>query len=73
VVPVVEHDYAFPDLVIHGETGFMTSESDEMSYYASALSRNPQEHRRLAENGREHLQSRLVDLEACWRGWQAVL
>jgi hypothetical protein len=73
VVPIVEHDYGFSELVIHGETGFMTSESDEMSYFASMLAMNPKEHRKIAENGRRHLEKRLVDPESCWRGWQAVL
>src|ERR1022692_718821 len=44
VVPVVERDFAFPELVVHGETGFMGASSDEMSYYASLLAMNPTEH-----------------------------
>lgn len=73
VVPIVEADYAFPELVIHGETGFMASDSDEMSYLASMLAMRPEEHRRVAENGRRHLEESLVDPEACWRGWEEVL
>lgn len=72
VVPIVEHDYAFPELVVHGETGFMTSDSDEMSYYASYLAMNPGEHRRLAENGRRHLEHTLAEPERCWDGWQEI-
>jgi hypothetical protein len=70
VAPIVEHDYAFPELVIHGETGFMTSDSDEMSYHASWLAMNPAEHRRIAENGRDHLRQVIADRETCWRGWE---
>jgi len=73
VVPIVERDYAFPELVTHGETGFMTSDSDEMSYFASVLAMNPDEHRRIAENGRQHLESKLMDPEVCWKGWITVL
>ncbi|HZS41107.1 MAG TPA: glycosyltransferase, partial [Polyangia bacterium] len=73
VVPIVENDYAFPELVVHGETGFATSDSDEMSWYASQLAHSPALHRRLAENGRRHLEERLVDAEQCWRGWLEVL
>lgn len=73
VVPVVEDGYAFPELVIHGETGFMTSDSDEMSYYASMLAMNPCEHRRIAEKGRRYLEETLVQRETCWQGWQQVL
>jgi glycosyltransferase involved in cell wall biosynthesis len=73
VVPIVEADYAFPELIVHGETGFMTSDSDEMSYYASVLAAHPDQHRRMAENGRRHLEENLVDAEQCWRGWLEVL
>jgi hypothetical protein len=73
VVPIVERDYAFPELVVHGETGFMASDSDEMSYYASWLAHHPAEHRRIAENGRRHLETVLVDEERCWVGWAEVL
>jgi glycosyltransferase involved in cell wall biosynthesis len=72
VVPVVENDYAFPELVVHGETGFLASSSDEMSYWASYLAMNPAEHRRIAENGRDHV-AKLVDPEACWKCWEAIL
>ncbi len=48
VVPIVERDFAFPELVVHGETGFMASTSDEMSAYASELARDPDRHRRMA-------------------------
>lgn len=72
VVPVVEHDYAFPELVIQGETGFMGKTSEEMSYYASFLAMNPSEHRRIAENARDHV-ARLMSPEACWEGWKDIL
>jgi glycosyltransferase involved in cell wall biosynthesis len=73
VVPIVERDYAFPDLVVHGETGFLTSDSDEMSYWASWLAMNPSEHRRMARNGRLHLEHTLSDPQACWRRWSDLL
>jgi glycosyltransferase involved in cell wall biosynthesis len=73
VVPIVEDDYAFPELVIDGETGFRTSDSDEMSYLASVLAHDPARHRRMAENGRRHLEETLVDAEACWAAWATVL
>jgi hypothetical protein len=73
VVPVVEHDFAFPELVVHGETGFMGSSSDEMSYYASMLAMNPALHRNVARNARSFLEERLSNAEECWAGWQAIL
>jgi glycosyltransferase involved in cell wall biosynthesis len=73
VVPIVEDDYAFPELVVHGETGFCAKSSDEMSYHASALAHDPERHRTIAENGRRFLEEKLVSAEACWRGWQEIL
>ena len=72
VVPIVENDFAFPELLVHGETGFMSSVSDEMSYYASWLAMNPDAHQQMASNGRHHLHT-LIDAEKCWRGWEAVV
>jgi glycosyltransferase involved in cell wall biosynthesis len=73
VVPVVERDFAFPELVVHGETGYMGATSDEMSYYASMLAMNPEEHRRVARNGRRFLNEKLANAETCWLAWQEVL
>jgi glycosyltransferase involved in cell wall biosynthesis len=73
VVPIVERDYAFPELVVEGETGFMTSDSDEMSYRASWLAFHPAAHRRMAQAGRRRLEEVLVDEEACWAGWRVLL
>lgn len=73
VVPVVEHDFAFPELVVQGETGYMGATSDEMSYYASGLAMDPAQHRRMAENGREYLEKTLSNAEACWAAWEQLL
>jgi glycosyltransferase involved in cell wall biosynthesis len=73
VVPIVENDYAFPELAIDGETAFMTSDSREMSERATELAHDPKKHRRMAENGRAHLVSVINSAENSWRGWEFVL
>ena len=73
VVPIVEADYAFPELIHHGETGFMSSDSDEMSYYASLLAHDPKRHRRMAEAGRRFLEQVISDDQGCWEPWIDVL
>jgi glycosyltransferase involved in cell wall biosynthesis len=72
VVPIVERNYAFPELVVEGETGFMTNDSDEMAAIASYLAHHPEEHRRISSNGPCHLET-LSDPDACWAGWNSVL
>jgi hypothetical protein len=73
VVPIVECDYAFPEIITHGETGFMSSDSDEMSYYASLLAHDPKRHRRMAEAGRCHLDQVISNEQACWEPWAEML
>jgi glycosyltransferase involved in cell wall biosynthesis len=73
VVPIVEHDYGFPEFVIHGETGFMTSDSDEMSWYASLLAHDPVRHRRMSEAGRSYLEETIADGRPCWDPWTKLL
>lgn len=72
VVPIVEDAYAFPELVVHGETGFLARTSDEMSYYASVLAHEPDRHHAMAVAGRRHLEA-LVDPERCAVGWRELL
>jgi hypothetical protein len=59
--------------VVHGETGFLTSVSDEMSYYAGLLAMNPEEHRRLTCNGRRYLEEHLIEPTECWNGGFEIL
>jgi hypothetical protein len=73
VVPIVENDYAFHELVIDGETGFMTSDSAAMSDYATLLAHDSKRHRRMAENGRAHLETVVTSASESWRGWEGVL
>jgi glycosyltransferase involved in cell wall biosynthesis len=73
VVSIVERAFGFPELVIHGETGFMADTSDEMSYYASMLAMNQSVHREMAENARAHLETTLSSRDISWNHWQALL
>jgi hypothetical protein len=73
VVPIVEDDFAFPEIVVHEETGIRTSDGDEMSWWASVLARDPARHRAMAERGRRFLTDQLADENACWRAWREVL
>jgi glycosyltransferase involved in cell wall biosynthesis len=72
VVPIVEENYAFPELVVHGETGFMTNDSDEMSYYASQLAWSREKHQRMARNGRKYLENSIIDENKSWSCWKKL-
>jgi hypothetical protein len=73
VVPIVEDDFAFPESVLHGLTGFRSSDSDEMSYYGTLLAWDPKAHRRMARRGHDFLRSELIDARMSWAGWEHVL
>lgn len=73
VVPVVQRDFAFPELVKHGETGFLASTSAELSEYATWLAHHHDHRLVMAENGREHLDRCLIDAEASLRGIRGVI
>ena len=73
VVPIVEKNYAFPDIVQDGVTGFMCESSDEMSYLASALAFDDGKRRKVATAGRKFLESTIANKDACWKAWERVL
>lgn len=73
-VPViVEDDFAFPNLVIDGITGFRCSTSDEMSYRASQLAFDEGLRKRMAFAGRDFLLMELAEQVGCWRAWARIL
>ncbi|MBP8274787.1 MAG: glycosyltransferase [Acidobacteria bacterium] len=70
---IVEDDYAFPDLVIDGVTGFRCQSSDEMSFRASELAFDEPRRKKMAHAGREFLIGQLAGRDECWQAWQRVL
>lgn len=72
VVPIVEDAFAFPDLVVHGETGFRARSSDEMSHFASLLAFDEKRHERMARAGRDWLEAS-CDPWTCFEPWLDLL
>jgi len=72
-VPFVgSRDFAFPELVVHGETGFLCESSEEMSACASMLARDEPLRERIIRNGYEHLKANMADAEKCWLPWERL-
>jgi hypothetical protein len=69
---IVEDDYAFPDLVIDGETGFRCKSSDEMSFRASQLAFDEARRQKMAAAGREFLIGELSGADKCWSAWEKL-
>jgi glycosyltransferase involved in cell wall biosynthesis len=70
---IVEKDYAFPELIVDGVTGFMCESSDEMSYRASQLAFNEDLRHKIIDNARLFLTSHIVNDELCWAPWKQLL
>jgi len=72
-VMIAEDDYAFPDLIVNGETGFRCKTSDEMSYRASEVAFNPDLRLRIVRNAREFLRDSISNPDKAIEAWEAVL
>lgn len=70
---IVEDEYAFPELVIDGETGFRCKTSDEMSYRASELSFNETKRKQIILNANKHLYENIANKNKCWIPWSNIL
>jgi glycosyltransferase involved in cell wall biosynthesis len=72
-VPViVEDDYAFPDLVQDGVTGFRCKSSDEMSYRASQLAFDEPLRKKIVHEAYDYLTNDIASREKCWQPWEQL-
>jgi glycosyltransferase involved in cell wall biosynthesis len=70
---VVENDYAFPELIVNGETGFLCDSSAEMSFRASQLAFDEELRSRIINQAREQLFKRFANRDECWAPWLRLL
>jgi hypothetical protein len=69
---IVEKDYAFPDLIIDGVTGFLCRSSDEMSYRASELAFDENKRKNMIFAARDHLLNEIANPGQCWAPWDRL-
>jgi glycosyltransferase involved in cell wall biosynthesis len=69
---IVEDNYAFPELVIDGVTGFRCKSSDEMSFRASELAFNESRRKGIIEAAYDHLRNVIASEERCWKAWEPL-
>jgi glycosyltransferase involved in cell wall biosynthesis len=70
---IVEDDFAFPELIVDGETGFLCKSSDEMSFRASELAFNEARRKRIVDAGYEYLKANIASAPRCWEAWKKLL
>lgn len=69
---VVEDDFAFPELIENGVTGYRCKSSDEMSFRASELAFDEEKRKRMIFAAREHLVNEIASRERCWKAWSSI-
>ena len=73
VPAIVERDYAFPELVEDGVTGWLCSTSDEMSYRASHMAFDDSLRRRIALAAESALRNEIAPFDKCLEPWLRLL
>lgn len=73
-VPViVENDYAFPELVINGVTGFRCNNAQDMIESANLLASDESYRHKIIENARLFLMDQIANDEVCIKPWKELL
>lgn len=70
---IVENNYAFKELVINNETGFLCDSSDEMSHRASELAFNEPLRKKIIYNAYDYLISVISNKDKCIIPWKTIL
>ncbi len=70
---IVEHKFAFPEIIIDGETGFMCEDGDEMIERAEQLARDEGLRKKIIFQAREYLMTHMADGDRIWKSWDSLL
>jgi glycosyltransferase involved in cell wall biosynthesis len=60
------------DLIVHGETGYLAENAEEIVTYANLLARDEALRLRIAAQARQRLEAEFANPDHSWRGWQQV-
>jgi hypothetical protein len=70
---IVEDDFAFPEIVVDGITGYRCKSSDEMSFRASELAFDENKRKDIIMNGQDYLINDIANIDKCWESWNHIL
>jgi len=71
-VPIVTHNaWGWKEMIIHGVTGFLADDLDEMAYYATKLAYEEELRRFIVESARKKLYE-LTDDNTIWQRWKTA-
>ena len=69
---VVDANGGWPEMIRHGQTGYLCTDDDQFAYYAARLAYDEPHRLRLARQARRSLISELADPRTIWLQWQEV-
>lgn len=73
-VPVVaQNRWGWPEMIRHGQTGFLADTHDEMAYYAARLAYDEPLRLQIAYQARKALENELAQPQAIWSAWRRLL
>jgi hypothetical protein len=67
---VVPHSWGWPEMIRHGETGFLANDDAELSKYTTQLAHDEPLRERIAKAARHDLETNLADPHSQWMQWQ---
>lgn len=70
---IVENDYAFPELIDDGVTGYLCKSSDEMSFRASELAFDEEKRKKMIYTAHDYLVNDIASPSKCWMAWERLL
>lgn len=72
-VPIVaQHDWGWREMIVHGETGFVGSNDDELAHWAAVLAYDEGLRMRIVKQARARLEHDLANPLKLWAGWKKV-
>ncbi len=73
-VPLVaDRRGGWPEMIRHGQTGYLCESDDEMAESIAQLGADPAGRRRIAQQARHSVETELADRETFWQQWRDLL
>jgi hypothetical protein len=72
-VPVIAEDRGgWPEMIRHGQTGYLCRSDDQFAYYAARMAYDEEHRVQIARQARASLEAELADPATIWAGWKAL-
>lgn len=69
---VVQNQWGWPEMVRHGQTGYLCDTDDELAYYTAKLAYEEDHRLEIVHNARRALEKELACPDRLWAAWEKV-